>query len=73
MRARCETFRESDLAAVTEPGPCPLCGEETVKTDWGGTICVSCAIFCASHPTPEDDERRMRTLKLLRDDSDCAR
>lgn len=38
-----DTFNADDLVAVTEVGPCPVCGRQTVKTDGGGTRCLYCA------------------------------
>lgn len=32
-------FNQEDLVRVTEPGPCPLCGRQTLRKDTGGTWC----------------------------------
>jgi hypothetical protein len=34
-----EEFDVSELTRVTVPGPCPLCGRETLAKDTGGTWC----------------------------------
>lgn len=39
-----EACCENTLEAVREIGPCPLCGEETIRNDRGGTTCVACVM-----------------------------
>lgn len=45
-----EVIHGSELERVNEVGPCPACGEQTLKVDTGGTRCVSCAIDPRAFP-----------------------
>lgn len=42
-RQRFALVKGSALERVTEVGPCPACGYQTVKDDDGGTRCLRCA------------------------------
>lgn len=39
-----EIINECELKPVKEIGPCPCCGDTSVRNDRGGTTCVACAL-----------------------------
>lgn len=55
-------FHENELEAITEIGPCPLCGVPTIHNDRGGTSCANpaCEIWKNNPPaglmTPEQEK-----------------
>ena len=57
-----EQINDCELRPVAVVGPCPLCGQMTIKNDRGGTTCVACAI------NPSDDavmsRRRGETRRI---------
>jgi len=64
-------FHKNELEAITETGPCPLCGVPTVHNDRGGTSCANPACGKSNPPAglmaPEQEKEFLYTLMSVKE------
>jgi hypothetical protein len=66
-RQRLALVKGKALERVTEIGPCPACGTQTVKDDDGGTRCLKCAGLTSASQTPSGSVERRTIEEAKRD------